>query len=63
MRAHNALDLALYDWASERFQREVVEAEGFARDLDAFVAKNRRYRPIGRLAAMPRDSAARLRSR
>jgi hypothetical protein len=63
VRSHNALDLALYEWASERFQRDVVEAEGFARDLEMFLAKNRRYGPIGRLAAMPRDSAARIRSR
>ena len=63
VRAHNGYDIELYEWASERFQRNVVNAEGFADDLDAFVDRNRRYGPIGRLAAMPRSSVSRIRSR
>jgi hypothetical protein len=63
VREHNALDLELYAWAAERFQRDVVGAPGFAADLDAFRARNRRYGPIGRLAAMPRTTADRLRTR
>jgi hypothetical protein len=63
VRAHNVYDIELYEWASERFQRNVVNAEGFADDLDAFVARNRRYGPMGRLAAMPRSSMSRIRSR
>ena len=63
VREHNALDLELYAWAEERFQREVVDAPGFADDLGSFRARNRRYGPIGRIAAMPRTSAARLRTR
>lgn len=63
VREHNALDLELYAWAAERFQREVVDAEGFAADLESFRARNRRYGPIGRLAALPRASVGRLRSR
>ena len=60
---HNALDLELYAWAEERFQREVVDAPGFADDLGSFRARNRRYGQIGRIAAIPRTSAARLRTR
>jgi hypothetical protein len=63
VRERNALDLDLYAWASDRFQRRVVDADGFAADLDAFLEKNRRYGPIGKLTAMPRASAARIRSR
>jgi Galactose-3-O-sulfotransferase len=63
VRDRNALDLELYTWASERFRREVVEAEGFADALAAFREENRRYGPIGRLAALPRASVARLRTR
>ena len=62
VRERNSLDLALYDWVAERFEREIVASPGFAEDLDSFRARNRRYGPIGRLAAMPRASAARLRS-
>jgi hypothetical protein len=63
VRERNSLDLDLYAWATERFQREVVEAAGFAAALEAFRERNRRYGPIGRLAAMPKASAARLRPR
>jgi hypothetical protein len=63
VRERNSLDLDLYAWATERFQREVVEAAGFAADLEAFRARNRRYGPLGRLAAMPKASAGRLRPR
>ncbi|MDH4111198.1 MAG: hypothetical protein OEV60_00770 [Actinomycetota bacterium] len=64
VREHNALDLELYAWASERFQRLVVDVPGFADDVESFRERNRRYRPIGRLATMPRKaSAALLRSR
>jgi hypothetical protein len=63
MREHNALDLDLYGWANDRFQREVVEAAGFSADLDAFLAKNRRYAPIGKIAALPKEAVVRLRSR
>lgn len=63
VREHNALDLALYGWAVERFQRLVVDAPGFADDLEAFRRSNRRYGPIGRLVALPKASAARIRSR
>lgn len=59
----NALDLALYDWALDRFEREVVGAPGFAADLATFRERNRRYGPVGKLLAAPRASAARMRSR
>jgi hypothetical protein len=63
VREHNALDLELYSWATERFQREVVDAAGFAADLEAFRTRNQRYGPMGRLAAMPRTWAGKLRAR
>jgi hypothetical protein len=63
VRERNALDLALYGWALDRFERDVVEAPGFADDLDAFRARNRRYGPLGRLMAVPRASAAKIRAR
>ena len=59
----NALDLALYRWALDRFERDVIAVPGFTVDLAAFRAKNRRYGPLGRLLAAPRSSAARMRSR
>jgi len=63
VRARNELDLTLYAWVADRFERDVASSPGFAGELDAFRASNRRYGPIGKLAAMPKDSVARLRSR
>jgi hypothetical protein len=61
VRAHNALDLELYAWAWERFG-DLVAEPGFAADLAAFRRRNRRYAPLGRLAAMPRAGVDRLRA-
>jgi hypothetical protein len=63
VREHNVLDLDLYAWANDRFQRDVVGAAGFAADLETFLARNRRYGPFGKIAAFPKDTVVRLRSR
>jgi Galactose-3-O-sulfotransferase len=59
VRERNALDLALYAWATDRF-RGVEQAPGFADEVEAFRARNRRARPIGVVASMPRRAAARV---
>ena len=63
VREHNALDLHLYAWANDRFQRHVVGTTGFTADLESFLTKNRRYGPFGRIASFPKDTVGRLRSR
>jgi hypothetical protein len=63
VREHNVLDLDLYAWANDRFQRDVVGSAGFMADLETFLARNRRYGPFGRIASFPKDTVVRLRSR
>lgn len=41
IRSHNQLDLALYDWVIERFEREVDSAPFLAQDLRRFQQTNR----------------------
>ena len=59
VRERNALDLALYAWAAERF-RALEGSPGFVDEVEAFRARNRRTRPLGIIASMPRRAAARV---
>ncbi len=60
IRRHNALDLDLYRWALDRFDRKVAAVPGFPAELDGFRLANRAYQPWGRLLETPGRVAARL---
>jgi Galactose-3-O-sulfotransferase len=63
LREHNALDLALYAWATERFQRTTAAWAGFDDALARFLRDNARYQRWGRLTQAPRAAAERVTGR
>ena len=63
LRAHNALDLELYEWAEERFARTKAAWAGFDEALAGFQRDNARYQRWGRLTQAPRAAAERVTGR
>lgn len=62
IRSRNELDLALYAWATERFEDAIAKIPGFGDHLARLRRDNAAYRPWGRLFDAPRRLAERLRS-
>jgi hypothetical protein len=60
VRTQNALDLALYAWGAERFERTLASWPGFEEARAQFLRDNERYQPWGRLMQWPRSTARRL---
>ena len=60
LREHNALDLNLYAWASERFERARVAWPGFEDALARLQADNARYQRWGKLSQTPRTIVERV---
>jgi Galactose-3-O-sulfotransferase len=59
IRAQNNLDIELYGWVTERFERQIATDPAFASDLAELRRRIRRYRPWGRLTEeLPRRVAA-----
>ena len=50
-------------WIIETEETKAGSNEKAIIGLDAFLAKNRRYAPIGKIAALPKEAVVRLRSR
>jgi len=63
LRAHNALDLELYAWATDRLERTLAAWPGFDGSLARFRRDNARYQPWGRLTQMPRAALQSVRGR
>ncbi len=63
VRDQNALDLELYAWGAERFERTLTAWPGFEEAYAALLRDNQRYRPWGRLRQLPRHAAERLTGR
>ena len=64
IRSQNRIDLALYAWAAERFERTVLGRPGFEDDLERFRRSNKLWAPWGRVTySMPKSIARRIRNR
>jgi Galactose-3-O-sulfotransferase. len=63
LRRHNALDLELYGWATERFERTLAAWSGFGDALGRFRRDNDRYQRWGRLSQAPRAALERVSGR
>lgn len=64
IRNQNGLDIELYAWAAERFDRLVAETPGFDEDLQRFRRSNRLRAPWGRVTyTIPKSVARRVRNR
>jgi hypothetical protein len=60
--AQNSLDIELYEWATDRFDRQIASDPTFADELARLQRSIHRYRPIGVLTEeMPRRALARFR--
>jgi Galactose-3-O-sulfotransferase len=60
LREHNAFDLDLYAWASERFERTTADWPGFDDALARLQLNNARYQRWGKLSRAPRTAVERV---